>query len=344
MRLPNGYGSVYKLSGNRRKPWIARKTIEYYTAVVDGKEVPKQRYKTIGYYETQAEALQALANYNSNPYDIDASKVTFKELYEKWSAAKYEKIVDSRGYIAAYKIAEPIYNIRFVDIRADHMQDVIDNCGKNYPTLKNVKILFGQLYKYAMKNDIVSKDYSSFVEIGKANTESKRTPFTKKEIEKLFESVGRYDDVESILIMIYTGLRPGELIKIKISDINLEDKYIVGGIKTDAGKDRLIPINNKIMPFISAAKNSGNKYLLQGGTGKPFSYDKYLDHFVIAMNQLGMKHKPHDCRHTFATLMSNAGADTVSLQKIIGHASYNTTANTYTHKDIEQLKKAIDLI
>lgn len=89
---------------------------------------------------------------------------------------------------------------------------------------------------------------------------------------------------------------------------------------------------------------SGNEYLIYDIDYKPFKYDRYLDHFKTLMDQLGMKHKPHDCRHTFATLMSNAGADMVSLQKIIGHASYNTTANTYTHKDIDELKKAIDLI
>ena len=57
-----------------------------------------------------------------------------------------------------------------------------------------------------------------------------------------------------------------------------------------------------------------------------------------------MDHKPHDCRHTFATLMSNAGADKISLQKIIGHANYATTANIYTHKDVTELKKAISKI
>lgn len=119
---------------------------------------------------------------------------------------------------------------------------------------------------------------------------------------------------------------------------------MVGGIKTEAGKDRVVPINEKILLMVEAMAAKGKEYLITDIDGKPFKYDKYLDHFKLLMDQLKMKHKPHDCRHTFATLMSNAGADTISLQKIIGHASYNTTANTYTHKDIEELKKAVDLI
>ena len=66
MRLPNGYGTVYKLSGNRRKPFMVRKTIGW-------SDEGKQLYKTIGYYETRKLALAALADYNANPYDIDAS-------------------------------------------------------------------------------------------------------------------------------------------------------------------------------------------------------------------------------------------------------------------------------
>jgi integrase len=338
MRLPNGYGSVYKLSGNRRKPWIARKTdhIERGTG--------KQIYKIIGYYATRAEALQALADYNNNPYDINAAQITFKELYEKWSEKKYETISDTSGYISAYKISEPLYDMRFADIKTDHMQAVIDKSGKNYPMLKKIKILYNQMFRYAMERDIVAKDYSKFIDIGKNTLGTSRRPFTQKEIDKLFKSVGTYEDVESVLIMIYSGLRPGELIIMETENVDLKERAMIGGIKTDAGKDRVIPINQKILPMIQEMVFKDNKYLLVDSSGKPFTYDRYRDHFMLLMDQLGMKHKPHDCRHTFATLMGNAGANTVALQKIIGHASYNTTANTYTHKDIDELRKAVDLI
>jgi integrase len=344
MRLPNGYGSVYKLSGNRRRPWIARKTIECRIETVDGKKIPKQHYVTVGYYATQSEALQSLAAFNSNPYDLDAAKITFKELYEKWSAKKYLGIKDSRGYVAAYKLSWPLCDMKFADIRTDHMQAVIDGCGRAYPTQKNMKILYSLMYKYALERDVAAKDYSQFVTVGKKVTSKKHKPFTQKEIDKLFECVGKYDDVESVLILIYSGVRPGELILIETENVNLEERYMVGGIKTPAGENRIIPINKKIYEFVSDMVQKGNKYLLCDKNGNPFSYDKYLDHFKILMEQLVMDHLPHDGRYTFATLMGNAGADTVSLQKIIGHANYNTTANTYTHKDIDELKKAIDLI
>ncbi|GMQ57990.1 hypothetical protein AN1V17_23850 [Vallitalea sediminicola] len=145
--------------------------------------------------------------------------------------------------------------------------------------------------------------------------------------------------------MIYTGLRVGELLIIKSNDIDLERKTINGDLKTEVGKDRIIPINRKIYNLVENRVNQGYEYFISKTDNKPYKYDNYYrDNFVFIMEQLGFRHKPHDCRHTFATLMGNAGADTVALQKIIGHASYQTTANLYTHKDIEELKKAIELI
>ena len=62
------------------------------------------------------------------------------------------------------------------------------------------------------------------------------------------------------------------------------------------------------------------------------------------MKQYGMEHTPHDTRHTFVTLLSNADANKVSIERLTGHASKGITDSVYTHKDLEQLRNAIDLI
>ena len=85
MRLPNGYGSIYKLSGNRRKPWCVRKTTGWQD---NGQPI----YTFIGYYPTRQEALTALADYNKDPYDLQLSSVTFADLYERWSEEHFQKI------------------------------------------------------------------------------------------------------------------------------------------------------------------------------------------------------------------------------------------------------------
>ena len=122
---------------------------------------------TVGYAATRAEGLQMLAEYNNNPFDTKAAKMTFSDVYEEWSKRKYPTVSESnvKGYTASYKACGTLYNKVFKDIRLVDLQNVIDTCGKNYPTLRKIKVLFNQLYDYALKNDICNKDYSSFVDV-----------------------------------------------------------------------------------------------------------------------------------------------------------------------------------
>ena len=161
MKLPNGYGSISKLSGSRRKPWRVRKTDGW--EIVNGKL--KQKFINIGCYETKALALQALAEYNANPYDLNYNSMTFEELYDRWSDEHYEKISDkgASDYKAAFNTCQKIHKFKIQDIKLDHLQKVVDESGKNTPTLKKVKILFGLMYDYAVKHEMVNKDKRDMV-------------------------------------------------------------------------------------------------------------------------------------------------------------------------------------
>lgn len=340
MRNPNGYGSAYRLKGNRRKPFIARITIGW-------NDSGKQLYHTLGYFKSQPEAMGALADYNKNPLSIESTTVTFAELYEKWSKEKFNKISQSniKGYKAAYNISEPLHNMKFTDIKKIHLQSIVDNCDKSHATLRKIKVLFNQIYKYAFENDIALKDYSKFVELRKDESESTRKPFTKNEIQKLWDNLGKIEFIDIALIMIYSGLRPGELILIETGKVDTYNRIMRGGIKTKAGINRIIPINRKILPLVKNRLVEGNRFLIVNSKGMQFKYSNlYDDKWKRIMELLEMEHKPHDCRHTFATLMDNAGANKLSIKRILGHASRDITDKVYTHKNIEELKKAVDLI
>jgi hypothetical protein len=156
MKNPNGFGSVHKLSGNRRNPWRARKTIGW-------DENGKQLYQTIGYYKNRQLAIQALADYNENPYDIKTDSITFSEVYEKWSEEHFATIVPSaiRTWKSAYNYCKPIYNVRFKDLRVSHLEETIKNADVGSSTKARIKSMFNLLFKYAMKHDICDKDYAS---------------------------------------------------------------------------------------------------------------------------------------------------------------------------------------
>jgi integrase len=352
MKLPNGYGSVCKLCGKRRKPWVARITDSYGTNE-DGKGVQKRR--VLGYFENKKDALQCLADYNTNPYSIDVQAITFKEIYDKWAERKLvEKDKDHpngisksniNGYKASYKSCEDLYDMKFVDIKTAHLQSIMDSCDKGHGTRRKLKVLFGQLYSYAMQNDVINKNYAEFVDVGeKEDTEEIHKKFTSDEIKTLWDNINRMDYLDTILIMIYTGLRPGELVKIENKDINIKERYMRGGIKTTAGKNRIIPINKKILPLIES-RMSEHKYFLLNHENKQMSYYNYrAEKFSKIMEQLKMDHLPHDGRHTFASLMDSAGANKLCIKRIMGHSSQDITDKVYTHKDIDELIQNVDLI
>lgn len=341
MKKANGNGSVSKLSGIRRKPYIARVTLGW------DESTGRQIRKTIGTYVTQKEAQKALIDYLDNPYDLDLSNILFKDVYEKWSKLKYPKVSHSAilGYQSAYNNVEKLHNMKIKDIKARHLQEAIDNCSKGQATKKKIKFLFGQMFAYAMQNDIITKDYSEFVDIGKSSEESKREPFSNKEIELLWKHINDIEFIDTILIMIYSGFRIGELLELETKNIDLINMTMTGGLKTEAGKNRLVPIHPKILPLIEKRYNKDNQYLIINFKGKKMKYDNYYrEKFIPIMEQLNMKHRPHDCRHTFATLLSNANANATAIKKMIGHESYATTEKIYTHKDIEELRKNVELI
>ena len=137
---------------------------------------------------------------------MDANKITFSEVFEKWSAEHYPKISKSNihGYNASYRLCEPIYNMRFNDIKKSHLQSIVDCCGKNYPTLRKLKVLYSVLYKFANENDICSKDYSQYVDILQYKDRNPngfgRRPFTRQEIESLWNWLNSNEYFSVILI------------------------------------------------------------------------------------------------------------------------------------------------
>ncbi len=350
MRLPNGYGGIVKLSGKRRKPYLIRKTAGWRVDRAGGRIV--QDYMVVGYAATRSEALQILAEYNNNPFDIQNAKITFAELYEKWSDIKFKTTSHStvNGYTIAYKACEPLYNKVFKDLKLADLQGVVDTCDKNYPTLKKVKVLMNQLYRYAMKNEVCSKNYADFVDILRYKNKNPkgfaRDKFSDAEIELLWEhSADRF--CQTVLMLIYSGVRVSELLDLRKENVFLEERYFdVLESKTESGI-RKVPIAKKVLPFYEQWFNSSDSdYLIFNKAGGRFTYRNfYGQRFLPIMEQFGMDRTPHCCRHTCISMLARAGADQTVIKKIVGHSGAMTlTEKVYTHFDVKELIAAIDLI
>lgn len=339
MKRRNGSGSVVKLSGRRRCPFEVRVNTH-----MDERNYPV--YDVLGRFSERDEALAALLEYNKNPYDLAINELTFEDVYKLWFDWKYtngkKKYSDSsvRCTSTSYKKCSSLYGMKFKDIRTPHIQAILNSQDMSHATLEHVKNTINQMFKYALQFDIVQKDYSKFAFIAKADDDEHGVPFTCEDINRLWNSLN-IPWVDSILIYIYSGFRLSELLNMPVADINIHDMTFTGGIKTAAGKNRIVPIHSKIQPLVLSRLQHARRTLFD------VSINEYYACFNNAMTAANIteKHTPHDCRHTFSTLLDNAGANPNNVKRLMGHSlSKDITQNIYTHKDIEQLRKTIELI
>lgn len=350
MRLPNGYGSVYKLSGNRRNPWVARKTTGWTFDEEKQKSYPI--YAFIGYYPTRKEAMLALADYNKDPHDLHYNTITFAEVFDKWSAIHFDKVSKSgiNAYKASFRTCEKLHDMKFVDIKLDHLQNVVDESGKHTPTLKKLKVLLGMMYDYAVVHEIVTadkRDMVRYLDISKAGNPNAydRKPFTKEEINMLWEVKDSNIYYTIVLMLIYTGVRIGELLDLKKEDVHLDEKYFyVRKSKTQSGI-REVPIADKVLPFFQYWFDRPCDHLICTPENKRFLYRNYYDNYWMpVMKGLNLKHMVHDTRHTCVSLLTEAGIDERIIKKIVGHKGLGVTETVYTHIDLVTKLKAINKI
>lgn len=336
MKLPNGYGSVVKLSGNRRNPFAVRKTIGW-------NEKGHPIYLPIGYTATREEGLMLLAEYNKSPWDINAEKTTLEGLWELFQEKKLPKLGKSTkaSLSAAFKHCKKYHKMKYKDMKSFHMQDCIDNCGCGYSTQWAIKNLFGHLDKFALEIDIINKSYA-LLTTAEPIPETSKKPFTDEEVDKLWEIKDK-EWVDSILVFLYTGFRISELLGLKTANVDFELGTIQGGTKTRAGKDRIVPIHSKIFDLVKKRVEEGNEYLFTLN-GKKLTHPKYYEIWNSIMKELGMEHTPHECRHTFRSRLDSAGANKVCIDLMMGHKSKEVGERVYTHKTLEELKEAIELV
>lgn len=338
IKNPNGHGTIYKLSGKRRKPWVAQVTTGW---TEDGKQIRQ----TIGYYATKREGMDALTMHRISPVSPKAS-ITLGELYEEWSRAKYEKIGAStkRNYLVSWSYLSRLEKVPVKDLRAGHIQQAIDAAqtdGKSKSTIEKIKAVAVMLGNYAVQNDVVSKNYAQFTEMPKME-KKKKDRFTDIEVKK----IAQVDDpwTDSVMILLYSGMRLNEFLGLTRFNVDIKKRVFTGaGLKTDAGKNRVIPILDEIFPLVERRYSQGNNYLIATEDGKRVNSDWYRKRvYYSILEKAGVsKLSPHCCRHTFASKLSEMGVPPTTIQYILGHASFSTTADNYVHPTTDQLLAAV---
>lgn len=326
MRRGNGDGSIFKLSGKRRKPYAVRVTIGW-------DDNGKQKYKYIGYYPNKTDAKAALNEYLAAPEKAKLERYTLKVVFEKMM----EKADFAKGtrdqYIGGFKLLAPLQSKNIQDIELEEIEDIIYS-QTSASAQKRIKKVLSNCYKHALKYDYVNKNLADFITV-KEEKAAEKTPFTIPEIKKLWKYQGteRFDDIP--LLLLYSGLRISELLGIRTENVDIANKTIsITKSKTAAGI-RVIPIHDAIMPLIAKRYNINNSHLITLD-GREMSYSQYLSSYWKIKN-----HTIHETRHTFITYLSKCSTDTIAIKKIAGHAVSDITEH-YTHRTLDELRTEIN--
>ena len=385
MRLPNGYGSVVKLSSKRRKPYAVRVSAGYKDIVVLPNKIPsypyadkyhakyvksknayvvdatdrmiaeldkaninyhiegKRIYKYLAYFEKSAEAYTYLAGMNSGQEVKEhvsiASEPSFKAVYEAYLAfmqSRRNKPSESTitSWTTGFNGWASIHDLRFRAVTTHQLQDCIsEKSNLAQSSVGRMMTVLRYMYKYALAHGLCDEDRSKYVFV-EYSKERKiiHKPFTDDEIKALWSDISE-DAAMIALLLCYTGMRGTELLTLRKDKIFLDKQYAIGGIKTENGIDRVIPLHNDILPIINKLiARSDSKYLYSTESGTaytlPYFCDKVWDPY---MKKSGLNHYTHDGRHTCATKLEASGISKLHRQLILGHALSDVTDKVYTH-------------
>lgn len=366
-RLPNGFGQISEIKNqNLRNPWRAMVTVGKSPT---GRPICKP-LKPQSFFSTYNDAYMALVEYNRNPYDLD-DRMTVSELYEKWTNEYFKTLKSdssARTITSAWAYCSSIYRMRACDIRARHIKGCMDNGvavikgEERRPTAgvkSRIKSLFNLMLDYALEYEIVDKNYARTFNVSddiiKEKEQAKRghIPFTEGEMQILWDNVHTIQYVDVILIQCYSGWRPQELGLLKLENIDVENWTFTGGMKTEAGTNRIVPIHNKIRPLVrlkyKEAKDLGSEYLINctdattHRSNIKFTYDKYQKRFIKIRDtlKLNSQHRAHDGRMHFITMAKKYNVDEYAIKYMVGHSITDITERVYTKREFEWLRSEI---
>lgn len=372
-RLPNGFGQITELKDrNLRKPFRAMITVGKNEL---GRPVCKL-LKPTSYFKTYNEAYSALMEYHRKPGVIE-NDITMDEYFKQWRTRQINlvKCDGAQSLLkATWKYCEPLYNISVKDITMLDIENVLKSSSVEYRgktviatsnVKKRIKTLLSQMLETAIIDGIATQNFAKHIQLVQDETpdeappdldnigEGKHISFSDDEMNLLWEHVDDVPYVDVILINCYLGMRPQELSLIKLVNIDLDNWIIVGGIKTEAGKHRLIPIHTKIRPYVKRwydkALDIGSEYLFfkffrNELTMMTYNAYRYNMRKIIKKLELNPDHKPHDCRVQFITMAKHAGVNEYVIKRVAGHKINDVTENVYTKRSFEEIRTEIEKI
>ncbi|MEX3715424.1 site-specific integrase [Cytobacillus horneckiae] len=335
-------------------------------------ETGKKLMTTRRGFKTKKEAQAA---YMKLKQEIDSGLLSkqsllFEDVFKEWWDIHSKTVKPSTKYSKISKFQKHILprfgKLKMKDITKGYCQRVINEIAKEIDSVNDIKIQANLVFKYAVKMDYILKNPMEYVTIPKkeesflANEEDERNYWTKDELKQFLKLAKEHMSKQYFMmfyLLIYTGMRKGELIALTWDDINLNEQTININ-KTmffEKGKEiiqtakkyasiRVIDIDTHTTKLLSNWKVKQKESLLADGiTTKPqyvlfrsdlrplrLAYPNELLNSFITVYDLH-RITIHGLRHTHASMLFEAGASIKEVQARLGHKDIQTTMNVYTH-------------
>ena len=324
----NGTGTVFK----RGRSWYAQVTL-YYSGT-------KRKYSTKGGFATKKDAVLYLDTLRQN---TTTRKVpTLLDLYTVYEKTDMPKL--SQDKQTAYRIArtrlEAIIGRRIDLLTTAQLQEAVDENASTYYTARDMKTLLSHLYKKALPDQFVTQNLSQYISLPQ-NKESEAEPFSETEVKTMWDAFADGDTfVGYLLLMIYSGMMPGELLACRKDQIDLDHCEIHGiGKKTKIRKEAALVFSKQVRPVVEELISSAEGDMLVS-VAKNAWYDEY--HKTTA--RIGIRDlPPYSCRHTTGTLAAEQNLNAAIIQKVMRHAKI-TTSQRYIHLGETVTHDALDTI
>lgn len=329
-RRGNGTGSVYK----RGNTWEVAVVLGY--RLKDDRAVPIRTTK--GGFKTKKEAIEYIPTLK---HDRPRATPTLNDLWYRYSNSRqFDKLSDSRKekYHIVWRKIEKESFINIDALTVADLQYMVDSHANTFYPARDIKDLLSKLYQLALPDQYVKLNLAEYIELPPLNAKE-REAFSQEDITKLWNDylAGNWWTGYPLLL-IYTGMMPGELLCATKAQINWESKSITGaGKKTKERKQTPIVLADAILPVLAELcdHTKGEKLI---SINKDNFYAKYYE----TLERAGCKRlTPYSCRHTAATALALENIAPSVIQKVMRHARFSTTEQ-YIHVTIDPMLEAVN--
>ena len=345
----NGTGTAIK----RGHTWTAVVVKGWKWSADNTHRIPD--YATKGGFKKKNDALNYCAVLLKDKAKKNAHLYTLDDVYKEWEVKYSPRIVASTMvcYQSAYKHFHDLHST-FIDlITAKDLQDCMDKCPAGKRTHQNMKVTAGLIWAYALDAEIVDRDITDNLYIGKHET-VQREPLTEQEVQTIRGAIGKERYAEYIYALCYLGFRPGEFLSLRKEHYKVIDgvEVLINGSKTDAGRDRIVVIPPQILDIVRARLYVPGtdlifpQYRFSRGKKQAFLGFKQMDdsYFrvevfkpIMARLNIAEGKVPYSARHTYSDKLKRAEGDDKTKAGLMGHTDYAFTQSHYQSTDLDDL-------